>query len=108
MENRYDVLVIGTEIVGDAVAREHGAGLGMHLNNIVDGNMLIGPGNDCTDHADDHTCTAQIVHVFAILVWSNHARNARFLLVTACYHNPLEEFPRPNKYGRRRQACRKR
>jgi glycerol-3-phosphate dehydrogenase len=41
--------------------RKGGAGLGIHLTNTVDGNILIGPSNEYVDHADDYACTADII-----------------------------------------------
>ncbi|MCD6293412.1 MAG: NAD(P)/FAD-dependent oxidoreductase [Deltaproteobacteria bacterium] len=38
-----------------------GAGLGIHLTNTVDGNILIGPSNEYVDYADDYACTADII-----------------------------------------------
>ncbi len=38
-----------------------GAGLGIHLTNTVDGNILIGPSNEYVDEADDYACTAEIL-----------------------------------------------
>lgn len=38
-----------------------GAGLGIHLTNTVDGNILIGPSNEYVDEADDYACTAKIL-----------------------------------------------
>lgn len=38
-----------------------GAGLGIHLTNTVDGNILIGPSNEYVDTADDYACTADII-----------------------------------------------
>jgi len=38
-----------------------GAGLGIHLTNTVDGNILIGPSNEYVDRADDYACTAEII-----------------------------------------------
>ncbi len=41
--------------------RKGGAGLGIHLTNTVDGNILIGPSNEYVDTADDYACTADII-----------------------------------------------
>ena len=41
--------------------RKGGAGLGIHLTNTVDGNILIGPSNEYVDQADDYACTADII-----------------------------------------------
>jgi len=41
--------------------RKGGAGLGIHLTNTVDGNILIGPSNEYVDYADDYACTADII-----------------------------------------------
>lgn len=41
--------------------RKGGAGLGIHLTNTVDGNILIGPSNEYVDEADDYACTADII-----------------------------------------------
>ena len=41
--------------------RKGGAGLGIHLTNTVDGNILIGPSNEYVDRADDYACTADII-----------------------------------------------
>ncbi|QTA89603.1 NAD(P)/FAD-dependent oxidoreductase [Desulfonema magnum] len=41
--------------------RKGGAGLGIHLTNTVDGNILIGPSNEYVNEADDYACTAQII-----------------------------------------------
>ena len=41
--------------------RKGGAGLGIHLTNTVDGNILIGPSNEYVDSADDYACTADII-----------------------------------------------
>ncbi len=41
--------------------RKGSAGLGIHLTNTVDGNILIGPSNEYVDHADDYACTADII-----------------------------------------------
>ncbi len=38
-----------------------GAGLGIHLTNTVDGNILIGPSNEYVDEADDYASTAEIM-----------------------------------------------
>jgi glycerol-3-phosphate dehydrogenase len=43
--------------------RKGGAGLGIHLTNTVDGNILIGPSNEYVDAADDYACTAQIIEL---------------------------------------------
>ena len=42
--------------------RKGGAGLGIHLTNTVDGNILIGPSNEYVDHPDDYACTADIIN----------------------------------------------
>jgi glycerol-3-phosphate dehydrogenase len=41
--------------------RKGSAGLGIHLTNTVDGNILIGPSNEYVDHADDYACTSDII-----------------------------------------------
>lgn len=41
--------------------RKGGAGLGIHLTNTVDGNILIGPSNEYVDAPDDHACTSDII-----------------------------------------------
>ncbi|EFK11946.1 FAD dependent oxidoreductase [delta proteobacterium NaphS2] len=41
--------------------RKGGAGLGIHLTNTVDGNILIGPSNEYVDRADDYACTADVI-----------------------------------------------
>ena len=41
--------------------RKGGAGLGIHLTNTVDGNILIGPSNEYVDAPDDYACTAEII-----------------------------------------------
>jgi glycerol-3-phosphate dehydrogenase len=41
--------------------RKGGAGLGIHLTNTVDGNILIGPSNEYVNQADDYACTADII-----------------------------------------------
>ena len=41
--------------------RKGGAGLGIHLTNTVDGNILIGPSNEYVDQADDYACTSDII-----------------------------------------------
>ena len=41
--------------------RKGGAGLGIHLTNTVDGNILIGPSNEYVDGADDYACTSDII-----------------------------------------------
>jgi glycerol-3-phosphate dehydrogenase len=38
-----------------------GAGLGIHLTNTVDGNILIGPSNEYVDEADDYASTVEII-----------------------------------------------
>jgi glycerol-3-phosphate dehydrogenase len=38
-----------------------GAGLGIHLTNTVDGNILIGPSNEYIDDRDDYASTAEII-----------------------------------------------
>ena len=38
-----------------------GAGLGIHLTNTVDGNILIGPSNEYIDGRDDYASTAAII-----------------------------------------------
>ncbi len=43
--------------------RKGGAGLGIHLTNTVDGNILIGPSNEYIDEPDDYACTADIIRV---------------------------------------------
>lgn len=37
------------------------AGLGIHLTNTVDGNILIGPSNEYVETADDYANTAQVI-----------------------------------------------
>ena len=41
--------------------RKGGAGLGIHLTNTVDGNILIGPSNEYVDGPDDYACAADII-----------------------------------------------
>lgn len=41
--------------------RKGGAGLGIHLTNTVDGNILIGPSNEYVDEPEDVACTAEIM-----------------------------------------------
>lgn len=41
--------------------RKGGAGLGIHLTNTVDGNILIGPSNEYVNEADDYACTAEVI-----------------------------------------------
>jgi glycerol-3-phosphate dehydrogenase len=41
--------------------RKGGAGLGIHLTNTVDGNILIGPSNEYIDESDDYACTADVI-----------------------------------------------
>lgn len=41
--------------------RKGGAGLGIHLTNTVDGNILIGPSNEYIDEPDDYACTGEII-----------------------------------------------
>ena len=41
--------------------RKGGAGLGIHLTNTVDGNILIGPSNEYIDEPDDYACTADVI-----------------------------------------------
>jgi glycerol-3-phosphate dehydrogenase len=41
--------------------RKGGAGLGIHLTNTVDGNILIGPSNEYVDAPDDYECTTEII-----------------------------------------------
>ncbi|VBB42140.1 Glycerol-3-phosphate dehydrogenase [uncultured Desulfatiglans sp.] len=41
--------------------RKGGAGLGIHLTNTVDGNILIGPSNEYVDTPDDYACTSDII-----------------------------------------------
>ena len=41
--------------------RKGGAGLGIHLTNTVDGNILIGPSNEYINDSDDYACTADII-----------------------------------------------
>ena len=41
--------------------RKGGAGLGIHLTNTVDGNILIGPSNEYVDDPDDYACTSEII-----------------------------------------------
>jgi glycerol-3-phosphate dehydrogenase len=38
-----------------------GAGLGIHLTNTVDGNILIGPSNEYQDDRDDYATTAAVI-----------------------------------------------
>jgi len=49
--------------------RKGGAGLGIHLTNTVDGNILIGPSSEYIDEPDDIACTA---HVLAQLKQEGH------------------------------------
>ncbi len=41
--------------------RKGGAGLGIHLTNTVDGNILIGPSNEYVDDPGDVACTPEIL-----------------------------------------------
>lgn len=41
--------------------RKGSAGLGIHLTNTVDGNILIGPSNEYVDAPDDSACTSDII-----------------------------------------------
>ncbi|MFP3927773.1 MAG: NAD(P)/FAD-dependent oxidoreductase [Desulfobacteraceae bacterium] len=41
--------------------RKGGAGLGIHLTNTVDGNILIGPSNEYVDDPEDVACTPDIL-----------------------------------------------
>lgn len=41
--------------------RKGGAGLGIHLTNTVDGNILIGPSNEYVDAPDDYACTSDVI-----------------------------------------------
>jgi glycerol-3-phosphate dehydrogenase len=41
--------------------RKGGAGLGIHLTNTVDGNILIGPSSEYVDEPDDFASTAEIM-----------------------------------------------
>jgi glycerol-3-phosphate dehydrogenase len=41
--------------------RRGGAGLGIHLTNTVDGNILIGPSNEYVNSSDDTACSAEII-----------------------------------------------
>jgi glycerol-3-phosphate dehydrogenase len=41
--------------------KKGGAGLGIHLTNTVDGNILIGPSNEYVDAPEDYACTADIM-----------------------------------------------
>jgi glycerol-3-phosphate dehydrogenase len=41
--------------------RKGGAGLGIHLTNTVDGNILIGPSNEYVDEPDDFASTSEIM-----------------------------------------------
>ena len=41
--------------------RKGGAGLGIHLTNTVDGNILIGPSNEYVDGPDETDCTPEIL-----------------------------------------------
>ncbi len=41
--------------------RKGGAGLGIHLTNTVDGNILIGPSAEYVERADDYACTMDII-----------------------------------------------
>ena len=41
--------------------RKGKAGLGIHLTNTVDGNILIGPSNEYVDVPNDYACTAEIM-----------------------------------------------
>lgn len=41
--------------------RKGGAGLGIHLTNTVDGNILIGPSNEYVKDPDDYASTAEII-----------------------------------------------
>jgi glycerol-3-phosphate dehydrogenase len=42
--------------------RKGGSGLGIHLTNTVDGNILIGPSNEYVDSADDYACTTETIN----------------------------------------------
>lgn len=41
--------------------RKGGAGLGIHLTNTVDGNILIGPSNEYIENHDDYASTAEVM-----------------------------------------------
>ena len=41
--------------------RKGGSGLGIHLTNTVDGNILIGPSNEYVNDHDDYACTSEII-----------------------------------------------
>jgi glycerol-3-phosphate dehydrogenase len=41
--------------------RKGGAGLGIHLTNTVDGNILIGPSNEYIEDHDDYASTAEVM-----------------------------------------------
>ncbi len=41
--------------------RKGGSGLGVHLTNTVDGNILIGPSNEYVEGREDVSCTAEIL-----------------------------------------------
>ena len=41
--------------------RKGKSGLGIHLTNTVDGNILIGPSNEYVDTPSDYACTAEII-----------------------------------------------
>ena len=41
--------------------RKGGAGLGIHLTNTVDGNILVGPSSEYVDEADDFASTSEIM-----------------------------------------------
>lgn len=43
--------------------RKGGSGLGIHLTNTVDGNILIGPSNEYIDNPDDYACTPEIIRL---------------------------------------------
>lgn len=43
--------------------RKGGSGLGIHLTNTVDGNILIGPSNEYVDAPDDYACTSEIIRL---------------------------------------------
>ncbi len=45
--------------------RKGEAGLGIHLTNTVDGNILIGPSNEYIDGPDDYACTSDIMEKLA-------------------------------------------
>jgi glycerol-3-phosphate dehydrogenase len=56
LKGRLSVLVYPTP-------RHGGAGLGIHLTNTVDGNILIGPSNEYIDDRDDYASTTDVMEL---------------------------------------------